>query len=171
MRHPSEPNNNGNNGPSSQRTRTRGAIRTHLGRKRSGPRNRPPNGNLVHMHSAEGQAFEQEHLFDRLRDQFQSLFDAAGEKTAAAFDGALDAACDTLVNAGEFTAENAERLRQFLRRDLLQRDHPALTFRTGDITTAGTLTCDSCGWTLTTTRTTLLPPCPQCASTTFRKSG
>lgn len=171
MRHPSAPNNNGNNGQP-QRTRTRGAIRTHLGRKRSGPRNRPPNGTLMHVQVvAEGERFEQEHLFDRLRAQFQSLFDAAGEKTASAFDGALDTACDTLVSAGEFTAENAERLRQFLRRDLLQRDHPALTFRTGDITTAGTLTCESCGWTLVTTRTTLLPPCPQCSATTFRKTA
>lgn len=169
MRHPSEPNNNGQGQP--PRNRTRGAIRTHLGRKRSGPRNRPPNSNMVHMQPAEAPRFEQEHLFDRLMGQFQSLFDAAGEKTAAAFDGALDTACDTLVNAGEFTAENAERLRHFLRRDLLQRDHPGLAFRTGDITTAGSLTCENCGWTLATTRTTLLPPCPQCSQTTFRKSG
>jgi isocitrate dehydrogenase len=123
------------------------------------------------MQPAEGQRFDQERLFDRLMGQFQSIFDAAGEKTAAAFDGALDTACDSLVSAGEFTAENAERLRQFLRRDLLQRDHPSLTFRTGDITTAGNLTCESCGWTITTTRTTLLPPCPQCSETTFRKTG
>ena len=171
MRHPSEPNNNGNDGQS-QRTRTRGAIRTHLGRKRSGPRNRPANGTLMHMQPAgDGQRVGQEHLFDRLRAQFQSLFDAAGEKTAAAFDGALDTACDTLVNAGEFTAENAERMRQFLRRDMLQRDHPALTFRTGDITSAGNLTCENCGWTFTITRTTLLPPCPQCSEATFRKTG
>ncbi len=168
MRHPSAPNDNGQ----PQRTRTRGAIRTHLGRKRSGPRGRPPNGTLMHMQPvAEGQRFEQEHLFDRLLGQFQSLFETAGEKTASAFDGALDTACDTLVTAGEFTAENAERLRQFLRRDLLHRDHPALTFRTGDITSAGNLTCENCGWSLRTTRTTLLPPCPQCAETTFRKSG
>jgi hypothetical protein len=170
MRQPSAPNNNGQG--QTQRTRTRGAIRTHLGRKRSGPRNRPPNANPFHIQPAgEPGRFEQEHLFDRLMGQFQSLFDAAGEKTAAAFDGALDKACDTLVSAGEFTAENAERLRQFLRRDLLQRDHPALTFRTGDITTAGTLTCENCGWMLTTTRTTLLPPCPQCSETTFRKTA
>ena len=170
MRHPSAPNNNGQGQP--QRTRTRGAIRTHLGRKRSGPRNRPPDANTFHMQAGvEADRFEQEHLFDRLMGQFQSLFDAAGEKTAAAFDGALDTACNTLVSAGEFTAESAERLRQFLRRDLLQRDHPALTFRTGDITTAGTLTCENCGWTLTTTRTTLLPPCPQCSETSFRKTG
>lgn len=168
MRHPSAPNNNGQGQPQ----RTRGAIRTHLGRKRSGPRNRSPNANTVHMQPGDdAQRSEQEHLFDRLLGQFQSLFDAAGEKTAAAFDGALDTACGMLVNAGEFTAGNAERLRQFLRRDLLQRDHPALTFRTGDITTAGSLTCESCGWTLRTTRTTLLPPCPQCSATSFRKTG
>jgi predicted RNA-binding Zn-ribbon protein involved in translation (DUF1610 family) len=44
-----------------------------------------------------------------------------------------------------------------------------MTFRTGDITTAGTLTCESCGWTIQTTRTTQVPPCPQCAETTYRK--
>src|SRR5688572_32668817 len=87
------------------------------------------------------------------------------------FDSALDRACDTLVAAGEFTADNAERLRQFLRRDLLHRDHPAMTFRTGDITTAGTITCEGCGWTIQTMRTTLLPMCPQCAETTYRKTG
>ena len=169
MRHPSAPNNNGQ----SQRTRTRGAIRTHLGRKRTGPRTRSLNSSgVVRMQPAlDAGRLEQEHLFDRLMGQFQALFGAAGEKTAAAFDGALDRACDTLVSAGEFTAENAERLRQYLRRDLLHRDHPTLTFRSGDITTAGTFTCESCGWTLQTQRTTLLPPCPQCSETSFRKTG
>ncbi len=166
MRHPSAPNNNG----SPPRARPRGAIRTHLGRKRTGPRGRPA------MHDraqplAQMQRGDQEDLFDRLLGQFQSLLADAGEKTASAFDGALDTACDTLVAAGEFTAENAERLRQYLRRDLLHRDHPAMTFRTGDITTAGTLTCENCGWTLQTTRTTLLPACPQCAETSFRKTA
>lgn len=167
MRHPSAPNNNGQ----TQRTRTRGAIRTHLGRKRSGARTRSP-GNDVLGRSGSGDtaAYPQEHLFDRLLGQFQSVFSAAGERTAAALDGALDAACDTLVTAGEFTADNAERLRQYVRRDLLHREQPTLTFRTGDITTAGTLTCENCGWVLRTTRTTLLPPCPQCSETTFRKS-
>jgi hypothetical protein len=168
MRHPSAPNNNG----TPQRARPRGAIRTHLGRKRTGPRTRPVNeSNLVRMDPAEAVRGPQEDLFDRLLGQFQALFEAAGDKTAAAFDSALDAACDTLVSAGEFTAENAERLRQYLRRDLLHREHPTLTFRSGDITTAGTITCENCGWTLQTTRTTLLPPCPQCAEGTFRKTG
>jgi len=168
MGHPSAPNNNGN----PQRPRPRGAIRTHLGRKRTGPRTRPSNSTYAPMSPANDAARAgEEQLFDRLLGQFQALFDAAGEGTAAAFDSALDAACDTLVSAGEFTAGNAERLRHFLRRDLLHREHPALTFRSGDITTAGTLTCENCGWTLRAARTTLLPPCPQCGETTFRKAG
>ena len=169
MRHPSAPNNNGQ----AQRTRSRGAIRTHLGRKRSGPRARtgPPAG-LVRVEPANAPSYRQEEAsFDRLLGQFQSLFGAAGERTVAALDGALDAACNALVTAGEFTADSAERLRDYVRRDVLHRDQPTLTFRTGDITTAGTLNCENCGWMLVTTRTTLLPPCPQCAETTFRKTA
>ena len=107
---------------------------------------------------------------ESLAGQFHSAFGTTREKTAEAFDHALDTACDALVSAGEFTAENAERLRAFLHRDLLQKDHPALTFRTGDITTAGTLTCESCSWTIIASRTTLLPSCPQCGDTHFRKT-
>jgi isocitrate dehydrogenase len=168
MRNPSAPNSNG----PSQRNRTRGAIRTHLGRKRTGPRTRAlDDGTLMRVQEVGNAArHRQEDMFDRLLGQFQSLFDRAGEKTASAFDSALDAACDTLVTAGEFTAENAQRLREFLRRDVLHRDHPAMTFRSGDITTAGTLSCENCAWTIITTRTTLLPACPQCGETTFRKT-
>ncbi len=169
MSHPSTPT--GNNG-NPHRPRSRGAIRTHLGRKRVGPRSRavresplaPGGGGVL----ARGTP---ELLFDRLLDTFQALFAKAGETTASAFESALDTACNTLIAAGEFTAENAQRLREYLRRDLLQRDHPAMTFRTGDITTAGTLTCSGCGWTIRTTRTTVLPPCPQCTETSFRKTG
>ncbi|HET9653321.1 MAG TPA: hypothetical protein VFP36_14060, partial [Usitatibacter sp.] len=63
-----------------------------------------------------------------------------------------------------------DRLRNFLKRDILHRDQPTLTFRTGDITTAGVMTCESCGWTIHTTRTSILPACPQCSETTFRKA-
>jgi hypothetical protein len=170
MRHPSTPTGNNGNTP---RTRTRGAIRTHLGRKRTGPRTRPlKNSTLEGVREVtENARRQQEDLFDRLLDRFQDVFRQAGESTAAAFDKALEAACDGLVSAGEFTAENGERLRQFLRRDLLQRDHPSMTFRTGDITSAGTLTCAGCGWTVITTRTTVLPPCPQCTETAYRKTG
>jgi isocitrate dehydrogenase len=163
----------GNNNGNAPRTRTRGAIRTHLGRKRTGPRTRPLEAStlLSVQELTDNARHHQEDLFDRLRDRFQELFQQAGETTAAAFDHALEKACDALVGAGEFTSENGERLRQLLRRDLLQHDHPTMTFRTGDITTAGTLTCAGCGWTLITARTTVLPPCPQCTETAFRKTG
>ena len=169
MRQPSTPE--GNNG-NSQRTRTRGAIRTHLGRKRTGPRSRMlRNSTLDQISEVTGaQRHRQEELFDRMFRGFQEAFLQAGETTLAAFDKALDSAFDGLVSAGEFTAENGEKLRNFVRRDLLHRENPALTFRTGDITSAGTLSCAGCGWTIITTRTTVLPPCPQCAETAFRKT-
>ncbi len=159
MRHPSSPDNNSS-------PRTRGAIRTHLGRKRSGARGRSYTGESIR--STRG---AQEDVFDRLMGQVQSIFNAAGERSVTALDSALDAAFGTLVGAGEFTAENAERLRNYLKRDILHREEPSLTFRSGDITTAGAMTCENCGWSIHTSRTTMLPACPQCAETTFRKTG
>ena len=162
----------GNNG-GPKPNRTRGAIRTHLGRKRTGPR-----GRMLRPATLEGigeiagcERQRQEDLFDRLTGQFQHLFIQAGETTLEALDRALDTACEGLITAGEFTADNARRLREFVRRDLLHRDNPALTFRTGDVTSAGTFNCAGCGWLLVTTRTTVLPPCPQCRETAFRKSA
>lgn len=163
MRHPSSPGSN-----STPRTRTRGAIRTHLGRKRAGMRGRMA-GSALGMESAAARR-AQEDFFDRVMGQVQSVFNAAGERTMSALDSAIDAAFDSVVNAGEFTVENADRLRNFLKRDILHRDQPTLTFRTGDITSAGMMTCESCGWTIHTTRTSILPACPQCSETTFRKS-
>lgn len=164
MRHPSSP---GTNSP--PRARTRGAIRTHLGRKRSGARGRGVASSSLGADAATSRR-QQEDLFDRAMGQVQSLFNEASERTMAALDVAIDTAFGTVVSAGEFTAENAERLRNFLKRDILHRDQPTLTFRTGDITTAGTMTCESCGWTIHTTRTSILPACPQCSETTFRKT-
>ena len=161
MRHPSSPGSN-------PAPRTRGAIRTHLGRKRSGARGRLAASPLGADAALSRRA--QEDFFDRMMGQVQSLFNAAGERTISALDGALDTAFNTVITAGEFTAENADRLRNFLKRDILHRDQPTLTFRTGDITTAGTMTCDSCGWTIHSTRTSILPACPQCAETTFHKT-
>lgn len=166
MRHPPTPEDSGQATP---RNRTRGAIRTHLGRKRTGNRNRMRSAYEVRESGLT--RMQEENFFDRLLSGFNSVFDAAGEKTAEAFDAALETACDALVTAGEFTADNGERLRQFVRRDLLHRDHPAMTFRTGEITSAGTVSCTSCGWTIQTTRTSVLPPCPQCMDTTYRKTA
>jgi hypothetical protein len=166
---PSSTNNNGN----AARVRTRGAIRTHLGRKRTGARSRAlRDSTLQRIGEVTGaERHRQEQLFDRLLGDFQSILAQAGETTMAAVDSALESASDALVAAGEFTADNAARLRQFIKRDLLQRDNPALTFRTGDITSAGTLSCAGCGWTIVTNRATVLPPCPHCSETAYRKSA
>ena len=170
MGHPSTPT--GNNNGNTQRTRTRGAIRTHLGRKRTGARTRTLQQSTLEQigEVTAADRHRQEALFDRLSSRFEELFREAGETTLTAFDRALGLACDGLIGAGEFSAENGERLRQFLRRDMLQRDNPTLTFRTGDITSAGTFSCAGCGWTIVTNRTTVLPNCPHCSETTFRKT-
>jgi isocitrate dehydrogenase len=44
-----------------------------------------------------------------------------------------------------------------------------LTYRTGEITSAGTLTCEKCGQTLQLKDTGHVPPCPKCAGTVFSK--
>ena len=165
MRPPSTPSGNGG------RVRPRGAIRTHLGRKRVGSRGRPlRNDTLVRLQAVtEEERTRQEALFDQLVGRVEELFSQAGELTIAAFDKAVDSACEGLITAGEFTAENAQRLRQYVRRDLLHRTDPSITFRTGDITSPGTLSCANCGWKVRLTRTTVLPPCPQCSETSFHK--
>src|SRR5258705_6075870 len=113
MRPPSTPT--GNNG-NSERTRTRGAIRTHLGRKRTGPRNRMlKHSTLDNISNITGaERHRQEDLFDRPSRKFQDLFEQAGETTLAAFDSALDKALDRFVSARGVTAEDRQRLRQVL---------------------------------------------------------
>ena len=167
MRDPSTPIGNGG------RVRPRGAIRTHLGRKRVGARGRGlREDTLVRMQAVgDDDRQRQEEFFGRVVQRAQELFNQAGELTVAAFDRAVDTACDGLVTAGDFTKDNAERLRQYVRRDLLHRTDPSITFRTGDITSAGMMTCENCGWTIHTTRTSILPACPQCSETTFHKSA
>jgi hypothetical protein len=153
------------------RDRTRGAIRTHLGRKRAGGRTRLADETLTGVRElAQMRRSEQERAFDRMHTQFRAIFEASDDKTAAGFDRALDAAGESLVASGAFSPETAQLLRRFLRRDLLQKDHPSMTFRSHDITSAGTLACEGCGWTVIADRSTVLPACPQCGDSSFRKS-
>src|SRR2546421_947614 len=106
----------GNNG-GAQRTRTRGAIRTHLGRKRTGPRGRLLRGSTLEGigEIAGCERHRQEDLFDRLSGQFQHLFQQAGETTLEALDRALDSACEGLITAGGITPGKTPRARQVLR--------------------------------------------------------
>ncbi|HUL96436.1 MAG TPA: hypothetical protein VLT89_10515 [Usitatibacter sp.] len=166
MRQPFTPSDESN----TSRNRARGAIRTHLGRKRNG---RELKGStLERINEVTGaERHRREDLFDRMSASFQEFFARAGEKSLEAFDSALEASSQALLATGEVTEEMAGKLRQSLRRDLLHRENPALTFRSGDITTPGTLSCTGCGWTIVTSRTAVLPPCPHCGETSYRKTG
>lgn len=129
---------------------------------------------------------------------------------------AIDKAQETATELGELTREEAQRIGDYLRRDL----HDAARFmeesgnqladwlsfdldvvekglldlfsaavdqsrvelnewtlrgnllgewRTGEVTSMGTLECKSCGERLTFTATVHIPPCPRCCGTVFRR--
>lgn len=51
-----------------------------------------------------------------------------------------------------------------------QKTEKTLEFRTGEITSFGTLTCKSCGGEIRIKSTGRIPPCPKCHHTVFRRS-
>lgn len=51
-----------------------------------------------------------------------------------------------------------------------QKAEAQLEFKTGEITSPGTLTCKNCQEELQMKRTARIPPCPKCHKTVFRKS-
>ena len=54
--------------------------------------------------------------------------------------------------------------------DLGHKANASLTCKTGEITSAGTLTCQACGEQLHFQKTGRIPPCPKCKGTVFTKS-
>ena len=52
---------------------------------------------------------------------------------------------------------------------LLNKTVQALTFKTGEITSAGSLTCQACGQKVHLKKTGHVPPCPKCNGTLFYK--
>ena len=54
-------------------------------------------------------------------------------------------------------------------RSLGERTKEALTYKTGEMTSAGTLTCQSCGQKVQLKNTGHVPPCPKCNGTRFDK--
>lgn len=52
---------------------------------------------------------------------------------------------------------------------LAKKAESPLHFTTGEITSAGTLTCLKCGQTVQLAKSTKIPPCPTCHHTEFRK--
>lgn len=54
--------------------------------------------------------------------------------------------------------------------DLAVKTEKNLEFRTGEVTSPGTLTCKECGAEMHIKTTARIPPCPKCRKTVFRKS-
>jgi Zn finger protein HypA/HybF involved in hydrogenase expression len=147
-------------------------------------------------------------LYEKLASRTADLLEE-GKKT---FDEALKRAKEELAAAGDFSREQADRLGEYVRRDLrenadkareavkkavepqrvaagvqsafsriltsaaetltelAQRSEKSLEYKTGEITSPGTLTCKSCDAEMHMTKTTRIPPCPKCHKTIFRKS-
>jgi Zn finger protein HypA/HybF involved in hydrogenase expression len=163
---------------------------------------------------ADAQRSRSEILYDRFAEKSREFFEAGHEKGREALDKAMDLAREQLAAAGEFSTEQGEQFKRYLRRDLEQtaddvrwlgqeaqeRLHPSrvgagalsslaklmhaagdamntlsrkavetLTYNTGELTTAGTLTCSACDQKVHLKRTGHVPPCPRCHGTRFRK--
>jgi Zn finger protein HypA/HybF involved in hydrogenase expression len=52
---------------------------------------------------------------------------------------------------------------------LSSKTKETLAYRTGEMTSAGTLTCQACGQTVQLKKTGHVPPCPKCNGTRFKK--
>ena len=152
--------------------------------------------------------------YDRFVELSRELFDKGQEKGREAWEKAMELARQQLAAAGEFSADQGEAFKHYLRRDLDQtkvdmqqlgveaqdRLNPArvgagalsslakllhaaggamlswseqaesaLEFKTGEITSAGTLTCLACGQKVHLKATGVVPPCPSCHATRYRK--
>lgn len=54
--------------------------------------------------------------------------------------------------------------------ELAGKSEQVLEYKTGEVTSPGTLTCKGCGKEMHFKATVRIPPCPQCHKTVFRKS-
>ncbi|MDQ6998109.1 MAG: NADP-dependent isocitrate dehydrogenase [Mariprofundus sp.] len=95
-----------------------------------------------------------------LSQMAETMRDEAKEKLnpARVGAGAMSSLSALLNMAGSRFASIAEKTKE------------AISCRSGEITSAGTLTCVSCDHELHFKKTGRVPPCPNCHATTFRKS-
>lgn len=152
--------------------------------------------------------------YDRFVELSRELFDKGQDKGREAWEKAMEIARQQLAVAGDFSAEQGEAFKRYLRRDLDQtalemrqlgaeaqdrlnparlgagalsslakllhaaggamlawseKAETALEFKTGEVTTAGTLTCVACGQKVHLKSTGVVPPCPSCHKTQYRK--
>ena len=111
--------------------------------------------------SERGKAFKEYFLrdFDRLVEYSREVGEEAKEKLGPGRlgTGALASLSSFLHMAGGALQELANKTDQ------------ALSCRTGEMTSAGSLTCENCGRTIHLKKTGHIPPCPECTGTHFKK--
>ena len=111
--------------------------------------------------SERGKAFKEYFLkdFDRLVEYSREIGEGAKEKfePGRLGTGALASLSSFLHLAGEAIQE------------LAQKTDKALSCKTGEVTSAGSLTCENCGRTIRLKKTGHIPPCPECTGTHFKK--
>ncbi|RLB62371.1 MAG: hypothetical protein DRH08_12560 [Deltaproteobacteria bacterium] len=147
-------------------------------------------------------------LYEKLASRTADLLEE-GKKT---YEEALKKAKDELSAAGDFSREKADKLGEYVSRDLkenaektrdavkkavepqrlaagvhstfsrilnsaaetlsefAEKSEKSLEYKTGEITSPGTLTCKECEAEMHMTKTARIPPCPKCHKTVFRKS-
>lgn len=147
-------------------------------------------------------------LYEKLASRTADLLEE-GKKT---YEEALKKAKDELSAAGDFSREKADKLGEYVSRDLkenaektrdavkkavepqrlaagvhstfsrilnsaaetlsefAEKSEKSLEYKTGEITSPGTLTCKECEAEMHMTKTARIPPCPKCHKTIFRKS-
>lgn len=155
-----------------------------------------------------------EALYDRFVERAHELFDLSQEKSKGAMEKAMHVAHQQLSDAEEFSVEQGEAFKKFMRRDLehmarylqekskeakeylnparlgagalssmaqllkvtglalqslSQKTEDTLHYHTGEITSAGTLSCIECGQKIHLKHTSKIPPCSKCHTTKFIK--
>jgi predicted Zn-ribbon and HTH transcriptional regulator len=154
--------------------------------------------------------------YDKMVERINHLFEAAEQKAIPTLEQNLEKAQLQAVELKEITQEEAEKIAQYLRRDiqsaatylrdsgkefstwfqfdvkliearlieifskvadksrveqslLATQARLAVEYRTGEIASIGTLSCNSCGSVLNFKKTSRIPPCPRCHKTVFTR--
>lgn len=77
----------------------------------------------------------------------------------------------TRLSAGALASlANALELTSNALHDLSEKTRKNHVYKTGEVTSAGTLTCQACQAQLQLKKTGPIPPCPKCSQTSFTKS-
>ena len=154
------------------------------------------------------------HAYNRMMERVKAALEQAERKTIPALEHSIEKAKTKAMDLGELTREEADRIGEYLKRDLRDvgefladtggelrdwlhfdieliedrlldmfaaaadktrlellaiedRAARASQYRTGEITTLGTLECTDCGELLHFYGTGHIPPCPKCRNTVF----